>query len=130
MRLAPFFTLIPLAVCLPSKLYTPPSLAPQVLEQITVLNASLTRLTTAVNAFDGTLLHVLPQSLAVIGAETSLDAATLKTTFITKGSGNFTETESNSVVGGLAGLILPIQASLTALSEKVSMGYYNYIEMG
>lgn len=124
MRLTAFFTLVPLAVSLPHKFDTP-SLAPQILDQIAGLNTSLIRLTTAVNDFDGTLLHVLPQSLAVVTAETSLDAATVKTTFITKRSGNFTETESNSVVGGLAGLITPIQASLTALSEKVSRNNVN-----
>lgn len=129
MRLTAFFTLVPLAVSLPQKFDTP-SLAPQILDQIAVLNTSLNRLTTAVNDFDGTLLHVLPQSLAVIAAETSLDATTVKTTFITKRSGNFTETESNSVVGGLAGLITPIQASLTALSEKVGMESINEINMG
>lgn len=118
------FTLLlafsPLALSLPYKALTVASLAPQVLEHITTLNNSLASLTTAVNAFDGSLLHVLPQSLAVIAAETSLDATILKTTFITKSSANFTELESNSIVAGLAGLIVPIQTSLTALSTKVS----------
>ena len=118
---------LPLAFSLPYKAHTTTSFAPQVLEQITTLNTSLVSLTSAVNAFDGTLLHVLPQSLAVISAETSLDVATLKTTFIAKRSGNFSETESNSIVAGLAGLIVPIQTSLTALSTKVS--YVTYKKM-
>lgn len=119
MRFTPILSLLPFALSLPHAPRDVASLAPQVLEQIATLNSSLTTLTTAVNAFDGTLLHVIPQSLAVITAEASLDAATLKTTFITKISGNFTQTESNSVVAGLAGLIAPIQTSLTALSAKV-----------
>ncbi|KAK7184033.1 hypothetical protein DPSP01_010486 [Paraphaeosphaeria sporulosa] len=118
MRFTPVLSLLPFALALPRIPRDAASLAPQVLEQIATLNSSLTSLTTAVNAFDGTLLHVIPQSLAVITAETALDAATLKTTFITKSSGNFTQTESNSVVAGLANLIAPIQTSLTALSAK------------
>ncbi|KAF1972644.1 hypothetical protein BU23DRAFT_568852 [Bimuria novae-zelandiae CBS 107.79] len=118
MYILPILTLVPLAYSLPSKTRQASSLAPQIIEQISTINASLISLTTAVNTFDGTLLHVLPQSLGVITAETSLDAAILKTTFTTKHSGNFTETESNSVVGTLAGLIAPIQTSLTALSGK------------
>ncbi|KAJ4349638.1 uncharacterized protein N0V89_008255 [Didymosphaeria variabile] len=118
MRFASLLTFLPVALSLPHAPRDAPSLAPQVIEQIGVLNSSLTSLTTAVNAFDGTLLHVIPQSLAVITTETSLDANTLKTAFITKQSGNFTETESNNVVAGLAGLITPIQTSLTALSAK------------
>ncbi|KAJ4298964.1 hypothetical protein N0V90_004208 [Kalmusia sp. IMI 367209] len=111
--------ILPLALAAPyTSRATAPSLAPQILTQISTLNSSLTSLTTAVTAFDGTLLHLLPQSLAVISAETALDAATLKTTFIAKQSGNFTEAESNSVVGALAGLIAPIQTSLTALTTK------------
>lgn len=112
MRFASILSLLPLALAA--------SLAPQVVEQIGVLNSSLAELTAAVNAFNGSLLNVIPQSLAVITAETSLDAATLKTTAITKLSSNFTEAESTSVVIGLAGLISPIQASLSALTGKVS----------
>lgn len=120
MRFAPLLSILPLALSLPHAPRDAPSLAPKVLEQINTLNSSLATLTAAVNAFDGTLLGVIPQSLAVITAETSLDAATLKTTFIVKQSGNFTQAESNNVVIGLAGLITPIQASLTALSAKAS----------
>ena len=119
MRFTPLLSLLPCVLSLPNAPRDAPSLAPQVLEQITTLNSSLTTLTTVVNAFDGTLLQVIPQSLAVITAETSLDAATLKTTFIAKQSGNFTEAESSNVVAGLAGLITPIQASLSALTAKV-----------
>ncbi|KAF2438039.1 hypothetical protein P171DRAFT_491336 [Karstenula rhodostoma CBS 690.94] len=60
------------------------------------------------------ILSLLPLVISL----PSLDAALLKTTFITKKSGNFPQTESNSVVGGLAGLIAPIQTSLTALSAR------------
>lgn len=119
MRVTAILSLLPFTLALPHISRDAKSLAPQVIEQIATLNTSLTTLTTAVNAFDGTLLHVVPQSLAVITAETALDAATLKTTFITKLSGNFTTVESNSVVTGLAGLIVPISNSLTALSAKV-----------
>jgi hypothetical protein len=119
MRFGPLLSLLPSALSLPYAPRNGSSLAPQVLEQIITLNSSLTTLTTAVNVFDGTLLHIIPQSLAVVTTETSLDANILKTTFTAKLSGNFTQTESNSVIGGLAGLIAPIQASLMALSAKV-----------
>lgn len=99
-------------------------LAPQVLSEISALNSSVTELTTAVNNFDGSLLGVLPQSLAVIGAETKLDATILKTTAITKMSANFTDAESLSIVQALAGLITPISNSLTALSSKVRDSYH------
>lgn len=95
-------------------------LAPQILTQISALNASVADLTAAVTAFDGSLLGVLPQSLAVIGAESKLDATILKTTFLAKQSSNFTAAESNSIVGALAGLVTPIQGSLNVLVAKVS----------
>lgn len=116
--LLPF--ILPLALAAPlSSRTTAVSLAPKILDQISTLNSSLASLTSAVQAFDGTLLHVLPQSLAVITAETALDAATIKTTLTAKFSGNMTDAESTSVVQALAALITPIQASLTALTEKV-----------
>ena len=80
----------------------------------------VTDLTTAVDAFDGSLLNVISQSVEVIAAESKLDATTLKATLIVKQSSNFTDAESNSIVVALAGLITPIQTSLTALTNKVS----------
>ncbi|KAF9729720.1 hypothetical protein PMIN03_005667 [Paraphaeosphaeria minitans] len=74
MHFTPILGILPLALALPRILRDAASLAPQVLEQIATLNSSLTTLTTVLNAFDGTLLHVIPQSLAVIAAETALDA--------------------------------------------------------
>jgi hypothetical protein len=116
-------SLLPLAVGLPQS--QPPfvrrasDLGSQVRVQIDILNSSVTELTTAVNNFDGSLLGVLPQSLAVISAETKLDATTLKTAFLTKQSSNFTEEQSSSIVTTLASLITPITGSITALSAKV-----------
>jgi hypothetical protein len=94
-------------------------LGSQVREQINVLNSSVTELTTAVKNFDGSLLDVLLQSLAIISAETKIDATTLKTAFPTTQSSNFTEEESSSIVTTLASLITPITGSITALSAKV-----------
>lgn len=112
--------LLPLTLALPhTNIPRASDLAPQVLETITALNSSVAELTTAVNNFDGSLLGVLPQSLAVITAETKLDATTLKATAITSQSSNFTQAESQSIVSALAGLIQPIQTSLDALKAKV-----------
>lgn len=121
-------TLLPLTFALPTKESHQVSdlkrratdQSAQVLEQITALNSSVAQLTTAVNNFDGTLLGLLPQSLAVITAETKLDATILKTTAITKQSSSFTQSESQAILGALAGTITPIQDSLTALKNKVS----------
>ncbi|KAF2014356.1 hypothetical protein BU24DRAFT_410107 [Aaosphaeria arxii CBS 175.79] len=111
--------LAPVALALPATLVSrAEDLAPRVLTQISALNEALGGLTTAVNNFDGTLLGVLPQSLAVIGAETKLDATTVKTTLIVNRSSNFTDAESQEVVGALAGLIGPIQTSLDVLKAK------------
>lgn len=95
-------------------------LANETLAEISALNSSVTDLTTAVDAFDGSLLNVISQSVEVIAAESKLDATTLKATLIVKQSSNFTDAESNSIVVALAGLITPIQTSLTALTNKVS----------
>ena len=104
-------------------------LAPQVLEQIADLGTATTELTTAVNNFDGSLLGLLPQSLAVITAETKLDATILKTTAIVKQSSNFTLDESNSIVGALGNLVAPIQGSLSALTAKVSCVTYAWVRV-
>lgn len=95
------------------------SLAPQLLTTINDLNTAVTSLTTAVNKFDGSLLGLLPQALAVVKAETKLDATILKATHITKQSANFSADESTNIVNTLAGGIGPIQASLEALKTKV-----------
>ncbi|KAF2655117.1 hypothetical protein K491DRAFT_436722 [Lophiostoma macrostomum CBS 122681] len=93
-------------------------LANETLSEIAALSSAVTDLTDAVNAFDGSLLTVIPQSLAVITAETKLDATILKATWIVKQSANFTDAESSSIVSALANLITPIQGSLTALTDK------------
>lgn len=115
--------LLPISFALP---HVPRSqdLAPQVLESINQLNTAVTELTTAVNKFDGSLFGVLPQSLAVIGAETKLDATILKAAAITSQSSNFTAEESTQVVQTLATQIGPIQTSLDALKAKVSITAY------
>ncbi|KAF2119251.1 hydrophobic surface binding protein A-domain-containing protein [Lophiotrema nucula] len=93
-------------------------LGPQIRSQLDVLNASVIELTAAVNKFDGTLLGVLPQSLAVIGAETKLDATIVKLTILSKQTAPLTADESESVVTTLASLLTPIQTSLTAITDK------------
>ncbi|KAF2796492.1 hypothetical protein K505DRAFT_237551 [Melanomma pulvis-pyrius CBS 109.77] len=109
--------LLPISFALP-RVPRAQDLAPQVLESINLLNTAVTELTTAVNNFDGSLFGVLPQSLAVIGAETKLDATILKGTAITSQSANFTAEESTQVVQTLATQIGPIQTSLDALKAK------------
>ncbi|KAF1843159.1 uncharacterized protein K460DRAFT_356924 [Cucurbitaria berberidis CBS 394.84] len=93
-------------------------LAPQVLETINELNTAVAGLTTAVTNFDGSFLGLLPQALAVVGAETKLDVTILKATHITKQSSNFTAAESSQIVQTLAGEIGPIQTSLDTLKTK------------
>lgn len=97
-----------------------PSLAPKLLETIQDLNGAVTELTAAVNAFDGSLLGLIPQLLKVVATEAKVDATTVKATFITKQSGAFTADESSSVVNTLATQIGPIQDSLNALTTKVN----------
>lgn len=94
-------------------------LAPQLLSTINELNTAVTGLTTAVNNFEGSLLGLLPQALAVVGAETKVDVTVLKATHIASQSSNFTADESTQVVQTLASQITPIQASLDALKAKV-----------
>lgn len=94
-------------------------LAPQLLSTINELNTAVTSLTTAVNDFDGSLLGLLPQALAVVGAETKVDVTILKATHIASTSANFTAEESTQIVQTLATQIGPIQASLDALKAKV-----------
>lgn len=95
------------------------SFAPQLLTTINDLNTAVTDLTTAVNNFDGSLLGLLPQALAVVKTEAKLDLTILKATHITEKSTNFTAEESTGIVNSLAGGIGPIQASLEALKAKV-----------
>ncbi|KAF1830184.1 hypothetical protein BDW02DRAFT_592077 [Decorospora gaudefroyi] len=121
MRFSPILYLLPLAVAAPTLTSRAEDLAPQVLEQIGDLADATADLTTAVNNFeglDGGLLSLLPQSLAVIAAETKLDKMILKSTNTVERSSNFTLTESNDIVGASAGLIGPIESSLDALIAK------------
>ncbi|KAH8599080.1 hydrophobic surface binding protein A-domain-containing protein [Bisporella sp. PMI_857] len=106
--------LLPITFALP---YVPRS-APQVLDTIDELSTAVTDLTTAVNNFDGSLLGLIPQSLAIVKASTTLDVTILKATFLTSQSANFTSEESTQIVLKLAGQIGPIQASLEALKAK------------
>lgn len=99
------------------------SLAPQLLTTINDLNTAVTDLTTAVTSFDGSLLGLLPQALAVLKTEARLDLTILKATHITEKSVNFTAPESTNIVNTLASGIGPIQASLEALKAKVCMTY-------
>lgn len=116
--------ILPLTLALPNSYQSRPirraaDLATEVLSDISALNSSVAGLTAAVTAFDGSLLDVLPQSLAVIAAEAKLDGTILKTTATATASSNFTDAESTEVVSALAGLITPISDSLTELSAKV-----------
>lgn len=120
------FSFLPLASALPKFAHRADSrlipratdLGQQVRSQIDVLNSSVIELTDAVNAFDATLLGVIPQSLAVVTAEAKLDATVLKIADLAEESTAFTEDESTSIVTTLASLIGPIQNSLTALTNK------------
>jgi len=89
-------------------------LASAVLSDIATLSTDLSTLTSEVNSFDGGLLA----SLGVITAETALDAQILKTTATVKHSASFNNTEGQSIVLALAGLVTPITDSLTAISDK------------
>jgi hypothetical protein len=95
------------------------SLAPQLLTTINDLNTAVTDLTTAVNNFDGSLLSLLSQALAVVKTEARLDLTILKATHITGKSANFTAEKSTNIANTLATGIGPIQASLEALKAKV-----------
>ncbi|KAJ4377351.1 hypothetical protein N0V83_000176 [Neocucurbitaria cava] len=103
----------------PTTSTTTQDLAPQLLSTIADLNTAVTSLTSAVNAFDGSLLGLLPQSIAVVAAETKVDVTILKATHIAASSANFTADESTQVVDTLATQIGPIQDSLNALKTKV-----------
>jgi len=93
--------------------------APTLLTTISELNTAVTSLTSAVNAFSGTLSGLLPEALGVISAETRVDTTVLKATYIASASGNFTASESTEIVQSLATQIGPIQTSLDALKDKV-----------
>ncbi|KAF9697744.1 hypothetical protein EKO04_004249 [Ascochyta lentis] len=94
------------------------SLAPQLLTTINDLNTAVIGLTTAVNRFDGSLLSLLPQALAVVKTEAKLDITILKATHIAEKSTNFTPEESTNIVNTLAGGIGPIQEFLEVLKKK------------
>ncbi|KAH7402613.1 hydrophobic surface binding protein A-domain-containing protein [Pyrenochaeta sp. MPI-SDFR-AT-0127] len=94
------------------------NLAPQLLETIKDLNTAVTDLTAAVNKFDGSLLGLLPQALAVVAAEAKVDVTILKATHITSKSSSFTAEQSLEIVLTLASQIEPISASLNALKAK------------
>lgn len=111
-------SLLPLSFALPHARRAEDK-ASELLTTIKDLNTAVTNLTTAVNNFDGSLLGVIPQSLAVVFAEAKVDLTTLKATQISKSSSNFTAAESLEVVQTLATQIGPIQASLDALKAKV-----------
>jgi hypothetical protein len=114
-----FLSLLSISYSLPIELQVSRSLAPQLLTTINQLNNVVAGLTTAVNNFDGSLLTLLPQALAVVQAEIKVDVTILKATHIAEKSSNFTTEESANVVQTLAGGIGPIQSSLEALKAKV-----------
>jgi hypothetical protein len=93
--------------------------ASTLLATINDLNSAVTELTTAVNSFDGSLLGLLPQALAVVKAEAEVDITILKATHIAETSANYTAAESTEIVETLATQIGPIQDSLNALKAKV-----------
>lgn len=114
-----FLSLLTVSSALPLETRQEQNLAPQLLTTINDLNSAVTGLTTAVNNFDGSLLSLLPQALAVVKAEAKLDLTILKATHITEKSASFTADESANIVNTLAGGIGPIQSSLSALKAKV-----------
>lgn len=118
-----FLSFLTVSSALPLQPRQEQSLAPQLLSTIDDLNTAVADLTTAVNNFDGSLLVLLPQALAVATAEAKLDHTILKATDITEKSASFTAEESTSIVSSLAGGIGPIQASLEALKAKVCMNH-------
>jgi hypothetical protein len=114
-------SLLPLSYSLPLQPRAEASqdLAPQLLSEFKELNTAVTSLSAAVNNFDGSLLGLLPQSLAVVAAETKVDAITLKATYTANESSNFTAAESTEIVQTLATQLGPIQDSLNAIKAKV-----------
>ena len=117
----PFLSLLTVSSSLPLESRQEQSLAPQLLTAINDLNTAVTDLTTAVNNFDGSLLGLLPQALAVVKTEAKLDLTILKATHITDKSANFSVAGSTNIVNSLATGIGPIQASLEALKAKLCM---------
>ncbi|KAF2633993.1 hypothetical protein BU25DRAFT_486969 [Macroventuria anomochaeta] len=113
-----FLSLLSVSYSIPVEPRQEQSLAPQFLTAINDLNTAVTGMTTAVNNFDGSLLGRLPQTLAIVKAETKLDVTILKATRIAQKSANFTAEESTNIVNTLASGIGPIQASLDALKAK------------
>lgn len=118
-----FLSLLTVSSALPLESRQEQSLAPQLLTTINDLNTAVTDLTRAVNNFDGSLLGLLPQALAVVKTEAKLDLTILKATHITNKSASFSAAESTNIVNSLAAGIGPIQASLEALKAKVRMTY-------
>lgn len=114
-----FLSLLTVSSALPLEPRQEQNLAPQLLTTINDLNSAVTDLTTAVNNFDGSLLGLVPQALAVVQAEAKLDLTILKATHITEKSASFTAEESANIINTLAGGISPIQTSLDALKAKV-----------
>ncbi|ORY01571.1 hydrophobic surface binding protein A-domain-containing protein [Clohesyomyces aquaticus] len=92
--------------------------APRLLEEISNMNSFTVALTAAVNDFDGSLLGVLPQSIAVLSAQSKLDNSITKCTKIAQKSSNFTQEESQNVVASLGGVLTQTKDSLTALTGK------------
>jgi hypothetical protein len=58
----------------------------------------VTDLTSAVTAFSGSVLTLLPQALTVVKAEAKLDITILSATHIADGSAIFTVEESSAIV--------------------------------
>jgi|SRR5690242_17520792 len=116
-----FSVLLTVASSLPFEPRQEQSLAPQLLSTINDLNTAVAGLTTAVNKFDGSLLGLLPQALGVAKAEVKLDFTILKATHTADKSAHFTAAESTNIVNALASGIGPIQASLDALKQKVTL---------
>ncbi len=96
----------------------------QLLSTIGEIGSATADLTEAVNAFDPSLFTVVQDSVKVAVAEGKVDLNTLVATYWAHDSCNFTATESKTIVDTLAGQIGPIQASLTALQNKVFLLAY------
>lgn len=116
-----FSVLLAVVSSLPVEPRQEQSLAPQLLSTISDLNTAVAGPTTAINKFDGSLLGLLPQVLGVAKAEVKLDFTILQATHVADKSANFTTAESTNIVNTLAGGIGPIQASLDALKQKVTI---------
>ena len=90
--------------------------ATTVLKDLTSISTALDTLTASVKAYTGGLIA----ALAVATNEGTLDTAVKKATTDANAANAFTTSESTSVVAAIAAQVPKIEATLTALTVKVS----------